>query len=52
MEERDILAHLPQIRQAAGDRAVLRALHFYADDRRVDQESEALKEGNLNGSWN
>lgn len=47
VEERDILAHLPQIRQAAGDRAVLRALHFYADDRRVDQESEALKEGNF-----
>ena len=30
-----------------GDRAVLRALHFYDDDRRAAQEAQALKEGDF-----
>src|SRR5699024_484276 len=31
--------------KAAGDRAVLRALHFFSDDHRVEQETAALEEG-------
>ncbi len=45
VREEQILENLPALRKAAGDRAVLRALHFFADDRRVAQETEALKEG-------
>ena len=45
--EPDILANLPQLRQAVGDRAVLRALHFYADDKRVAGEADALEKGNF-----
>jgi galactokinase len=40
-----VLAELPRIREQSGDRAVLRALHFFADDERVVQEVEALEAG-------
>ncbi len=43
----DFLAALPAVRKVAGDRAVLRALHFYADNERCQQEVEALSEGNV-----
>ena len=42
VREEDVLARLPGLRKAVGDRAVLRALHFYADDRRVEGEADAL----------
>ena len=42
VKEEDLLADLAQVRKEAGDRAVLRALHFYADDRRAAEEADAL----------
>ena len=36
-------AQLPQVRKAAGDRAALRAMHFFEDNRRVKEQVEALK---------
>ncbi len=42
LTEEDLWARLPELRGALGDRAVLRALHFYADDRRVTAQTEAL----------
>lgn len=36
---------IPEIREKAGDRAVLRALHFFEENRRVDAEKEALRSG-------
>ncbi len=47
VEEEQVLQNLPQLRQAVGDRAVLRALHFFADDRRVEQEADALEQGDM-----
>lgn len=38
-------AHLPQLRQQCGDRAVLRAMHFYADDERVTRAVRSLRNG-------
>jgi galactokinase len=35
------------IRAAVGDRAVLRAMHFFADNERVEEQAEALKNGNF-----
>lgn len=35
---------IPEIRTALGDRCVLRALHFYNENQRVDAEVAALKE--------
>lgn len=38
----DVAGNLPEIRKACGDRAVLRALHFFAENDRVDEEAAAL----------
>ena len=40
-------AHLSYLRQQCGDRAVLRAMHFYDDDRRAVQQAQALREGDF-----
>ena len=39
----DFQAALPALRTECGDRAVLRAMHFYDDDRLAAQEADALK---------
>ena len=41
--ETEFFAALPQVRAAAGDRAVLRAMHVYAENRRAGDEARALK---------
>jgi len=38
-----LLADLPAIRNQVSDRAILRAIHFYDDDRRVVDQVEALE---------
>jgi galactokinase len=40
-----ILAALPLLRGKVSDRAILRALHFHADDLRVERQVKALEEG-------
>ena len=45
--ETDFLAALPQVRKAAGDRAVLRALHVYGENQRVSCQVEALHRGDF-----
>lgn len=39
----DVMANIAQLRKIAGDRAVLRAVHFYDDNDRVPMQVEALK---------
>lgn len=43
VQEEEVLKAMPQLRRAVGDRVVLRALHFYADDRRAVEEADALE---------
>lgn len=43
VDEDAFYAHLPQIRAAAGDRAAMRSMHFFEDNRRVAKQVEALK---------
>jgi len=38
---------LPAIRKACGDRACLRALHFFAENDRVDAQAKALADNNF-----
>ena len=45
--ESDFRAAIPELRRSCGDRAVLRAIHFYADDRRAVQEADALEAGDF-----
>ncbi len=44
VSKQDILRDIPQIREKAGDRAILRAIHFMNENERVQQEAEALKQ--------
>ncbi|NLZ46065.1 MAG: galactokinase [Clostridiales bacterium] len=40
-----LLENIVEVRQKCGDRAVLRALHFFDDNQRVEREFLALSEG-------
>jgi galactokinase len=43
----ELTRRLPALRRHCGDRAVLRALHFVEENRRVEEEIKALKENNF-----
>ncbi len=45
--EEEFLAALPVLRRKAGDRAVLRAMHIYDDNRHVAAQVEALRRGDF-----
>ena len=45
--EEEFYAALPALRLKAGDRAVLRAIHVYNDNRRVASQVEALRKGDF-----
>ena len=45
--ESDFRQAIPALRAACGDRAVLRAIHFYDDDRKAVAEAEALARGDF-----
>lgn len=45
VNEAGFLAAIPDLRKAHGDRAVLRSLHFFAENRRVDAAAAALSNG-------
>ncbi len=45
--EEDFFAALPELRREAGDRAVLRAMHIYDDNRRVSNQVSALRGGDF-----
>ncbi len=46
-DEERFWASIPEIRKVCGDRAVLRAYHYFEDCRRVDREVDALSEGDF-----
>lgn len=42
--EEQVMEQIRELREAAGDRAVLRALHFFEENKRVEAEVAALKD--------
>lgn len=46
-DENAVLAAIPALREKVGDRAILRALHFFAENHRVAAQKAALKAGDL-----
>lgn len=42
--EEQVIENLAHVREYAGDRSVMRALHFFEENKRVDAEVAALKE--------
>ena len=47
IDEAAFFAAIPEIRKACGDRAVMRAIHFYQENARVPQQVAALREGDF-----
>ena len=47
VSEADFVRSIPSLRRQLGDRAVLRAMHFFAENRRAVAEKEALEMGNF-----
>ena len=47
IDEAAFYAAIPAIRKACGDRAVMRAIHFYQENARVPQQVAALREGDF-----
>ena len=47
IEESEFYANIPALRKKCGDRAVMRAIHFYQENARVPHQVAALKEGNF-----
>ncbi len=47
VDENTFRAAIPEIRKICGDRAVLRALHFFAENKRAALEAEALEQGDF-----
>ena len=45
--EADFYAAIPPLRELCGDRAVLRAIHFYQENARVGQQVDALEQGDF-----
>jgi len=44
-----LLSRIVEVRHRCGDRAVLRSLHFYQENERVDRMHTALGEGDIDG---
>ncbi len=47
VEESELIAAIPALREKVGDRAILRALHFLNENKRVAKQTEALMAGDL-----
>lgn len=47
VEEAEFYAAIPVLRKACGDRAVMRAIHIFNENRRVSQQVACLEEGNF-----
>ncbi len=47
VDEKEFYEHIGEVRKATNDRAVLRAMHFFDDDRLAAEEAKALQDGDL-----
>ena len=51
-DEAKFISMIPQLRKQFGDRAVLRAHHFFGDNRRAVEEADLLEKGDFAGFLN
>ena len=49
LDEQTVIDAIPELRQKVGDRAIMRALHFFEENKRVSAQKQALKAGDLDG---
>ncbi|MBO5869732.1 MAG: galactokinase [Clostridia bacterium] len=48
-DEDDFMGRICYMRSLVGDRAIMRAMHYFAENKRVDKQKEALKSGDIDG---
>ena len=51
ISEEEVIENLPEVRAFAGDRSVMRAFHFFEENKRVEQEVKALLENDFAAFW-
>ncbi len=49
VDEKDFYKNIAKLQKKCGDRAVLRSLHFFEEEKRVEKEVNALKNGDFKG---
>ncbi len=49
IDEEEFYAAIPALRETCGDRAVMRAIHEYNENKRVPKQVECLKQGDFDG---
>lgn len=49
VSEEEFIKKIPEIRMAAGDRAIIRAIHFFEENKRVIAEADSLRAGDFEG---
>ncbi|WP_216696590.1 galactokinase [Anaerostipes faecalis] len=47
VDKNEFYLNLPKIREILGDRAVLRAMHLFEENKRVDEQVKALEDGDF-----
>lgn len=47
VDESDVIDQIPVLREKTGDRAILRSLHFFSDNKRVTTMVNSLKDNNV-----
>jgi galactokinase len=47
LSEEEVIAAIPALREKVGDRAILRALHFFNENKRVAKQVAALKSDDI-----
>ena len=47
VDENEFYDHIIPMRKVCSDRAILRAMHFYSEEKRVNKELKALRDGNF-----
>ncbi len=47
VDEAEVIANIASLREKLGDRAVMRALHFFEENKRVGMQKAALESGDL-----
>ncbi len=52
VKPQEFYKNIAKIREGCGDRPVLRALHFFEEEKRVEQEAAALQAGDFQGFLN
>ena len=46
-DENEVIAAIPALRETCGDRAIMRALHFFEENKRVAKQKAALESGDI-----